>query len=139
MRSIISTFLGACQDPTTSLRQLFCNYLHSEIEHLEERDFLTFSNETVKLLSEIQYKAEEHKRQVTTFQLPEATQATAGCEYILTILETQAVSIPVVQPTQIAITRLPVASWSWWLTSWDGGDSFFNQIKNAGSILVKFL
>ena len=63
-----------------------CNYLHSEIEHLEERDFLTFRNDTVRLLSEIQYKAEERKRQVTsqqvtTFQLPEATQATAGHEY----------------------------------------------------------
>ena len=104
MRSMISTFLGACQDPTPSSRQLFCNYLHYEIEHFEERDFLTFRNETEKLLSEIQYKAKEHKRQVTksqevTFQLPEASQATAGCEYILTI-QTQAVSIPVVQPIQ---------------------------------------
>ena len=65
----------------------------------------------MKLLSEIQYKAEEHKRQVstsqqiTTFQLPEAKQATAGHEYILTIPETQAVSIPVVQPSQIATTQ----------------------------------
>ena len=111
MRSMISTFLGARQDPTPSPRQSFCNYLHSEIEQLEERDFLTFSNDTVKLLSEIQYKAKERKRQVTTsqqvttFQLPEATQATAGHEYILTIPETQAVSIPVVQPTQIATTH----------------------------------
>ena len=65
----------------------------------------------MKLLSEIQYKAEERKRQVTTsqqvttFHLPEATQATAGCEYILTIPETQAVSIPGVQHTQIATTQ----------------------------------
>ena len=57
MRLMLSTFLGARQDPTPSPRQPFCNYLHSEIEHLEERDFLTFSNETVKLLREIQYKA----------------------------------------------------------------------------------
>ena len=102
---MISTFLGACQDPTPSTRQSFCNYLHSEIEHLEERDFLTFRNETVKLLSEIQYKAEEHKRQVTksqevtTYQLPEASQSTAGREYVLTIPETRPVSIPV-QPQQ---------------------------------------
>ena len=67
----------------------------------------------MKLLSEIQYKAEERKRQVTKsqevtiFQLPEASQATAGREYILTIPETQPVSIPVVQPTQTA-TRDPV-------------------------------
>ena len=39
MRSMISTFLGARQDPTPSPRQSFCNYLHSEIENLEERDF----------------------------------------------------------------------------------------------------
>ena len=99
MRSMISTFLGARQDPTPSPRQSFCNYLHSEIEHLEERHFLTFRNETVRLLSEIQYKAEERKRrvttsqQVTTFQLPEATQATAGRGYIP---DSQPVSIPVV-------------------------------------------
>ena len=106
MRSMISTFLGARQYPTQSPRQSFCNYLHSEIEHLEERDFLTFRKETVKLLSEIQYKAEERKRQVTTsqavttYQLPEASQSTAGGEYVLTIPETQPVSIPVVQPQQ---------------------------------------
>ena len=68
MRLRISTFLGECQDPTPSPQQSFCNYLHSEIEHLEERDFLTFRNDTVKLLTGIQYKAEEHKRQVTTSQ-----------------------------------------------------------------------
>ena len=62
----MSTFLGARQDPTPGPRQSFCIYLHSEIEHLEERDFLTFRNEIVKLLSEIQYKAKERKRQVTT-------------------------------------------------------------------------
>ena len=98
---MISTFLGARQDPTPSSRQSFCNYLHSEIEHLEERDFLTFRNETLKLL-----RTEEHKRQVTTsqevttYQLPEASQSTAGREYVLTIPETQPVSIPVVQPQQ---------------------------------------
>ena len=65
----------------------------------------------MKLLSEIQYKAEERKKQVTTsqqvttFQLPEATQATAGSEYILTIPDSQPVAIPVVQPTQIATTQ----------------------------------
>ena len=103
---MISIFLGARQDPTPNPRQSFCNYLHSEIEHLEEGDFLTFRNETVKFLSEIQYKAKERKRQVTTsqevttYQLPEASQSTVGWEYILTILETQPVSIPIVQPQQ---------------------------------------
>ena len=110
---MISTFLGARQDPTPSPRQSFCNYLHSEIEHFEERDILTFRNETVKLLSEIQYKAEGHKRQVTTsqevttYQHPEASQSTTGREYVLTIPETQPVSIPVVQP-QHTTTGQPV-------------------------------
>ena len=113
MRSMISTFLGVRQDPTPSPRQSFCNYLHSEIEKLEERDILPSRNDTVKLLSEIQYKAKERKgqvttsQQVTTYKLPEASQATAGHEYILTIPETQPVSIPVVQPTQTA-TEEPV-------------------------------
>ena len=38
MRLMISTFLVARQDPTPSPRQSFCNYLHSAIENLEERD-----------------------------------------------------------------------------------------------------
>ena len=124
MRYLISTFLGARQDPTPSPRQSFCNYLHSEIEHLEERDFLTFRNDTVKLLSEIQYKAEERKRQVTTseqvttFQLPEATQDTAGCEYILTIPDSQPVSIPVVHPQQIATTQPATVIAKVWQPSW---------------------
>ena len=66
--STISSFFGAQQDSTPTPQQLFCNYLYSENEHLKERDFLTFRNETVKLLSSIQYKAEEHKRQITTTQ-----------------------------------------------------------------------
>ena len=37
-------------------------------------------------------------QEVTIYQLPEASQSTAGPEYILTIPETQAVSSPVVQP-----------------------------------------
>ena len=83
MRSMLSTFLGERQDSTPSQRQSFCNYLHSEIEHLEERDFLAFRNETVRLLSEIQYKAEERKRQATTsqevtYQLPQALQASVN-------------------------------------------------------------
>ena len=111
MRSMLSTFLGERRDRTPSPRQSFCKYLYSEIEHLEERDFLTSRNDTVKLLSEIQYKAEEHKRQVSTsqevtYQLPQASQARAGCEYILTIPETQPVSVPVVQPTQTATESL---------------------------------
>ena len=63
----------------------------------------------MKLLSKVQYKAEERKRQVTksqevTYQVPEASQATAGCEYILTIPEIQPVSILIVQPTGEPLT-----------------------------------
>ena len=43
--------------------------------------------------------------QVTGHHIAEATQATAGREYMLTIPETQAIYIPVVQPTQIATTQ----------------------------------
>ena len=89
---------------------MFCSSLYSEIGHLEERDFLTFRNETVKLLSGLQSKAEERKRQVTTtqrdqvitLQLPQVTQVTTGHEYILTIPDTEQVSTPTVQPNQIA-------------------------------------
>ena len=82
---------GCTSGPHSKSKIVFlqCNYLHSEIEHLEERDFLTFRNETVKRRTP--KDAKERKRQVTTnqqvttFQLPEATQATLGCKYILTI------------------------------------------------------
>ena len=53
MSSMISSFLGAHQDSTPNPRESFCNYLHFENEHLEEQDFLTFRNKTVKLLSAI--------------------------------------------------------------------------------------
>ena len=61
----------------------------------------------------VQYKAKKHKRQVTpttqitTFQVQEATQATAGHEYILTIPDTQLVSPLAMQPTQTAAPQLP--------------------------------
>ena len=64
IRSMISTFPGARQDPSPSPRQSFCNYLYSEIEHLEERHFLTFRNETVKLLSTRPKNARDRSPQV---------------------------------------------------------------------------
>ena len=51
MRLMLSSFLGTHQYSTSNPRQLFYNYLYSQIEHMEERDFLTFRNETVKLFS----------------------------------------------------------------------------------------
>ena len=82
MRSMISTFLGARQDPTPSPRQLFCNYLHYEIGHKKNN-------------------ARERSPQVKrpphfNFQMQHRPQQ----DHILTIQETQTVSIPVVQPTQ---------------------------------------
>ena len=65
----------------------------------------------MKLLSEIQYKAEEHKRQstttqqVTTFQFPEATQATAGREYILTKKKNNNNKDPDTNPSQVPPTE----------------------------------
>ena len=107
---MISIFWGARQDFTLNPLQLFSNYVLSEIEHLEEQHFLTFRNETVKLLSQIQNKARECKRQVTTnqkvttFQLPEETQATARYEYILTIPDTQEVLHPLCNNSDSSIT-----------------------------------
>ena len=46
-----------------SARTEFCNYLLSEVENLEERNFQTFGNETVKLLIVIQDRAEERNLQ----------------------------------------------------------------------------
>ena len=61
MRTMLSSFLGQKQETTTCAA--FCNYLVSEVEGLEEKDFQTFRNEAAKLLSNIQSKAEEHGRQ----------------------------------------------------------------------------
>ena len=41
----------------------FCNYLATEVKNLEERDFQTVRNETIKLLSRVQSKAGERARQ----------------------------------------------------------------------------
>ena len=51
--------------------------------------------------------ARERSPQVNTYQLPEATQATAGRKHIFTIPDTQPVSIPVVQHTRIATSQPP--------------------------------
>ena len=83
---------------------------------LEEQNFLTFRNESVKPLSGMQYKAEECKRQVpttpqaqvTTFQVPEPTQATTGLEIILMIPDTQQVSPQLaVKPSQVSAPQPP--------------------------------
>ena len=61
MRTMLSPFLVQKQETTT--RTAICNYLASEMEGFEENDFQTFRHETVKLLSKIQSRAEEHGRQ----------------------------------------------------------------------------
>ena len=43
VRSMLSSFLGKKQETTT--RTVFCNYLASEVEGLEEKDFQTFRKE----------------------------------------------------------------------------------------------
>ena len=103
MRTMLSSCLRQKQKTT---RTAFSNYLASEVEGLEEKDFQTFRNEAVKLLSNIQSRAEECGRQVQqpqqqtfsrssstistfvlhTFQQPQQP-APAAREYILTIPE----------------------------------------------------
>ena len=56
LKTMLSSFLRPRQETT---RTAFCNYLESEVETLEDRDFQTFSNEAVKLLSGIQSRVEE--------------------------------------------------------------------------------
>ena len=57
MRTMLSSFLRQKQETTT--HTAFCNYLVLEVKGLEEREFQTFRNEAVNLLSNIQSKAEE--------------------------------------------------------------------------------
>ena len=61
MRSMLSSFVG--QKHETKTCTAFCNYLALEVEGLGEKDFKTFTNEAVKLLSSIKSKAEESGRQ----------------------------------------------------------------------------
>ena len=112
---MLSSFLGQKQETTT--HTAFCNYLLSEVEGLEEKNFQTFRNEAIKLLSNIQSRAEEHGHLVQqphpqtllrsssttlgflprTFQQPQ--QAPAAREYSLTIPEMQMPASQVIQPS----------------------------------------
>ena len=71
----------------------FCNYLALELKSLEDKDYQTFRNKAVKLLSSFQMRAEERGHQP---QQP----ALAAKEYILIIPETQMSARQVIQPTQ---------------------------------------
>ena len=68
MRSMLTSLLRQKQETTTCTA--FCNYLASEVEGLEEKDFQTFRNKAVMLLSNIQSRVEEHGHQV---QQPQQT------------------------------------------------------------------
>ena len=52
------------QKKETTTCTSFCNYLVLEVEGLEEKDFQTFRNEAVKLLSNIQNEAKECDHQL---------------------------------------------------------------------------
>ena len=109
MRTMLSSFLGQKQETTTCTA--FCNYLASEVEELEEKEFQTFINEVVKLLSK---HAKQGRRtwsaatETDTFMklsatarfLPQTFQQTAPAakEYILIIPETQMPSSQVIEP-----------------------------------------
>ena len=60
MRSMLSSSLRQKQETTT--QRAFCNHLASNVEGLEEKNFLTFRDEAVKLLSNIQSKAKENQK-----------------------------------------------------------------------------
>ena len=62
MRTMLSLSLGKKQK--TATHTVFCNYLVSEVEEFEEKDFKTFRNKSIKLLSKNQSRAEECGRQV---------------------------------------------------------------------------
>ena len=47
MKTMLKSFLGSRQETTSTA---FCDYLESEVEDLEVRDFQTFGNKAVKLL-----------------------------------------------------------------------------------------
>ena len=74
MRSKLSSFLGQKQE---TARTAFYNYLASEVEGLEEKDFQIFRHEAVKLLSNIQSKAEERGRQPHHQTLSQSSIATS--------------------------------------------------------------
>ena len=112
MRTMLS-FFGQKQETITCTA--FCNYLASEVEGLGEKDFQTSRNKAVKLLSNIQSKAEEGGRQLQqtlsrsssaastfvpkTFQQPQQP-APAAREYILTIPETEIPSSQIIRPAK---------------------------------------
>ena len=106
------TFLTGTRHETT--RTAFCNYLASEVQNLEEREFQAFKNEAVKLLSGIQSSTEERNHQpqqptlsrspnTTSTYVPQSYQpqpAATAREYILSIPETQLPASQVIQPAQ---------------------------------------
>ena len=116
-----NTTASTSHQPHSSLKQVMYQFtqmrtmLSLKMEGLEEKDFHTFRNEDVKLLSTIQSRAEEHGHQVQqqtlswsssatstvvsqTFQQPQQP-APATREYILIIPETQMPASQVIQQT----------------------------------------
>ena len=113
---MLSSFLRPKQE---TKRTAFCNYLASEVEALEDKNFQTFRNAAIKLLSSIQSKAEKRSHQpqqpqqqilsrsssATSTFVPKTFQqlqqpAPAAREYILTIPETQITASQAIQPAQ---------------------------------------
>ena len=74
MKTMLTSFLAPRQETT---KRAFCNYLASDVENLEKRDFQTFQNEALKLLSRIQSRAEERTRQPQQPTLPGNSSATS--------------------------------------------------------------
>ena len=75
MKTLLTSFLGPRQEATGTA---FCNYLASEVENLEERDFQTFINEAVKDLSGAESRTKEriHQPQQPTLSRISSTTST---------------------------------------------------------------
>ena len=73
-KTMLSSFLTPRQETT---RTVFCNYMASEVEALEDKDFQTFRKEAVKLLSSIQSRTEERSFQPQQPTLSKSSSATS--------------------------------------------------------------
>ena len=95
MKTVLSSFLRPKQETT---RTTFCSYLVSEEEDLGDTDFQTLRNESVKLSSSIQSRAEERTHQPQHPQQPTLSSSSSATS--IYVLLTFQQSLQVIQPAQ---------------------------------------
>ena len=139
-KTMLSSFIGPRQETT---RTEFCNYLASQVEALEDIDFQTFRNESVKLLAS---RAGHRKGVVSTsnhsnlhfYRSSSATStfvlqtfgkqpAPATREYIFTVPETQ-------MPTCQVINQLSKTKWQLKDSSNPGGSKNISSSQPSLSL-----